>query len=52
MDSANKIHVWHCDTNLLEHMQFTINAVDNGEPVDMIYLDFKKALKCHTRDYF
>ena len=32
-----------CTTNLLETLEFVTKAVDNGEPVDIIYLDFAKA---------
>ena len=30
-------------TNLLMFFEFVCKAVDNGEPVDVIYLDFQKA---------
>jgi len=32
-----------CLTNLLELLEFVSNYVDKGVPVDVIYLDFKKA---------
>jgi hypothetical protein len=33
----------NCTTNLLEFYDKVINLHDNGEPIDIIYLDFKKA---------
>jgi hypothetical protein len=32
-----------CLTNLLEFSEFVSKALDSGEPLDIIYLDFKKA---------
>lgn len=32
-----------CTTNLLEFLEFVSKAVDEGQPVDIIYLDFAKA---------
>jgi len=32
-----------CLTNLLEFLEFVGKHVDNGEPVDVLYLDFQKA---------
>eukprot|EP00061_Rhincodon_typus_P011696 g36916.t1 len=32
-----------CLTNLLEFYENIIHAVDNGDPVDVVYLDFQKA---------
>ena len=38
-----------CLTNLLELMEEVASSVDNGEPVDIIFLDFQKSvwIKCH-----
>ena len=32
-----------CLTNLLEHLQNTVGCLDEGLPVDVVYLDFQKA---------
>jgi len=32
-----------CLTNLLEFLEYVTNAVDCGEAIDVIYLDFQKA---------
>ena len=32
-----------CLTNLLEYLEFVSNYVDQGYPIDVIYLDFQKA---------
>src|SRR4051812_18412273 len=32
-----------CLTNLLEFLEYSFKYVDNGETVDVIYLDFQKA---------
>lgn len=32
-----------CQTNLLEFMDFITKCIDQGDPVDVIYLDFSKA---------
>ena len=32
-----------CTTNLLEFLEKVTKMVDNGDPVDIIYLDFSKA---------
>jgi len=32
-----------CVSNLLEFLKFVCNNVDDGNPVDVIYLDFQKA---------
>ena len=32
-----------CLTNLLEYLEYVVNQVDAGDPVDVIYLDFQKA---------
>ena len=32
-----------CLTNLLEFLEFVINYIDKGYPIDVIYLDFQKA---------
>ena len=32
-----------CLTNLLEYLEFVTNYVDQGYPIDVIYLDFQKA---------
>ena len=40
-------------TNLVEFFENITCAVDNGEPVDVVYLDFQKAFdKCHTKDCY
>jgi len=39
-----------CLTNLLEFLEFVTNYIDQGYPIDVIYLDFQKAFdKFHTR---
>ncbi len=41
-----------CLTNLLEFFEVISSAVDEGKAVDLIYLDFAKALtKYQSRDY-
>ena len=32
-----------CLTNLLEFLEFVTNYIDQGYPIDVIYLDFQKA---------
>ena len=32
-----------CSTDLLEFLEFVTNCVDQGYPIDVIYLDFHKA---------
>ena len=32
-----------CLTNLLEYLEFVSSYIDKGLPVDVIYLDFRKA---------
>ena len=32
-----------CLTNLLEFLEYVTSAVDQGKPVDVIYIDFQKA---------
>ena len=42
-----------CLTNMLCFLEDVTKWVDEGSPVDIIYLDLKKALtKCHTKDYY
>ena len=40
-----------CTTQLLEYMEDITQAIDNGEDIDVIYLDFRKAFDRvpHTR---
>ena len=40
-------------TNILCFLEDVTKWVDEGSPVDIIYLDFKKPLtKCHIKDYY
>ena len=32
-----------CVTNLLTYLEYVTKNIDDGKPVDVIYLDFKKA---------
>ena len=42
-----------CLTNILCFLEDVIKWVDEGSPVDIIYLDLKKPLtKCHIKDYY
>ena len=42
-----------CLTNMLCFLDDVTKWVDEGSPVDIIYLDLKKPLtKCHTKDYY
>ena len=42
-----------CLTNMLCFLEDVTKWVDEGSPVDIIYLDLKKPLtKCHTKDYY
>ena len=36
-------HKKSCLTNLLEYLEYVVNQIDAGDPVDVIYLDFQKA---------
>jgi len=36
-------HKKSCLTNLLEYLEYFVNQIDAGDPVDVIYLDFQKA---------
>ena len=36
------VNKWSCLTNLLHFFEIVTEYVDNGEPVDILYLDFKK----------
>ena len=39
-------------TNLLEFFETVSDKIDHGPPVDVIYLDYLKALtRLHTNDY-
>jgi len=35
-------HKKSCLTNLLEYLEYDVNQIDAGDPVDVIYLDFQK----------
>ena len=40
-------------TNMLCFLEDITKWVDEGTPVDIIHLDFKKPFtKCHTKDYY
>ena len=42
-----------CLTNMLCFLEDVTKWLDEGSPVDIIYLDLKKPLtKCHTKDYY
>ena len=43
-----------CLTNMLRFLEDVTEWVDEGSPVDIIYLDLKKKplTKCHTKDYY
>ena len=39
-----------CLTNLLTFLEYVTNYVDQGFPIDVIFLDSQKAFdKCHTK---
>ena len=42
-----------CLTNLVEFFEDIMSAVDNGEPVDVVHLDFQKAFnkRCRKKGY-
>ena len=37
-------HQKSCLTNFLEYLKYVVNQIDAEDPVDVIYLDFHKAL--------
>ena len=42
-----------CLTNLLQFIETVTDYVDQGYPVDVIFLDFQKAFdKCHMEDCY
>ena len=47
LHTARKIFIYLltylCLTNLLEFLEFVTNYIDQGYPIDVIYLDFQKA---------
>jgi len=36
-------HKKSCLTNLLEYLEYVVNQIDAGDPIDVIYLNFQKA---------
>ena len=39
-----------CLTNLICFLEENTKWVDDGSPVDVVYLDFQ--IKCHIKDYY